>query len=230
MAMAVVPVALLAGAIAASANSTVALTADLPTTAVHVAVGDVITVTLPPAVLTPPSGYSGPSSMRYPLPVSSDSTVLPLVSGTYDGGGTMHASFEGAQSGTATIAVSDPSPVWCKTTTTTSSSSSTTASAAASSVAVVPASSTATTVTTTSTVSTATPSPTLPANCVVLDPTASRTVTVVVSATGVQGAVTVPSAGSSGSPLLGAALAAVGALAATACVVAVRRGQRGRRR
>lgn len=43
--------ALLAGAIAASASSTVALTSDLPTAAVHLAVGDVITVTLPPAVL-----------------------------------------------------------------------------------------------------------------------------------------------------------------------------------
>ena len=227
--MGVALLALLAGAIAVAASSTVALTSDLPTTAVHVAVGDVITVTLPPALFTPPSGYSGPGSMSYPLPFSSDSTVLPRVSGTYDADGTMHAGFQGAQAGTATISVSSPAPVWCKTTATTSSSTSHTTSSSASSVAVVAAPSTATTTTTTSTVSTATPSPSPPVNCIAVDPTVPRTVTVVVSATGVQSAVTVPSAGSGGSPVAGVALAAIGALAASACVAAVRREQHRRR-
>ena len=172
-----VAVAALGGLLAtpAAAAASVQLTQNLPATPVQLAVGDQIELTLPPATPAIPSGYTGPASVKYPAPTSSDGTVLPLTSATYDSGGTEHATFQAVSAGTAQINVVGPSYFYCLTTTATSTSA------------------TATTTTTTGT-TTATAPPT-PSSCVVVDP-ALQSATVVVSGAGVLGvSVTTPATG-----------------------------------
>lgn len=191
-------------AVPVSAATTVQLTQNLPTTPVQLTVGDQINLTLAPVTPAVPSGYSGPSTVRYPAPTTSDGTVLALTSATYDSGGTEHATFQAATAGTAKINVVGPSYQYCAVPPSTTSSSSTTTST-----------------------TTATPTPTV--SCVVADP-ALQSATVVVSNTGVQGAsVTTPATGSAGSSTAGLGLALLG-LMVTGGALAVVRSELRRRR
>lgn len=197
----------------AAAAATVELTQDLPTAPVQVTVGDVINLTLPRVNIVAPPGYDGGGAHSYPLPLSSDSDVLPRASGSYDADGTLHAQFQAAKAGTATISVPFPSAVFCRT------SSTTTSSTSATSTQSTPITST-TSPATTSTATTASPSPTPINQCIVTDPIIPKTVTVNVSASGVS-AVTVPAAGSAGSPAAGLGVALLGFMAAGGSLVAV---------
>ena len=185
----------------AAAATTVQLTQTLPTTPLQVAVGDQINLTLPPATPAIPPGYTGPATVKYPAPTTSDGTVLPLTNATYDSGGTEHATFQAASAGTAQIHVIAPSYSYCRATTTTSTSTSATTSA------------------TTTTGATAPP---LAPSCVVIDP-ALQTATVLVSGAGVQGAsVTTPATGSGGSSSAGLGIAVLGLLVTGGALVLLR--------
>lgn len=185
----------------AAAATTVQLTQNLPATPLQVAVGDQINLTLPPATPAIPAGYTGPASVKYPAPTSSDGTVLPLTNATYDSGGTEHATFQAASSGTAQLHVIAPSYSYCRATTSTSTSTSATA-------------------TTTTTIGAT--APPAPPSCVVIDPVL-QTATVVVSGTGVQGvSVTTPGTGSGGSSTAGLGIAVLGLMVTGGTLVRLR--------
>lgn len=195
----------------AAAATTVQLTQNLPATPLQVAVGDQIHVTLPPVTPAIPSGYTGPASVKYPAPTSSDGTVLPLTSAIYDAGGTEHATFQAASAGTAQINVVGPSYFYCRTSTSTSTSAT--------------ATTTTTSSTTTATGATASPAP---LSCAVVDP-ALQTATVVVSGTGVQGiSVTTPATGAGGSSAA-VGIAVLGVMVTGGALVLVRGRLRRRR-
>lgn len=212
----------------AAAASTVHLDQNLPTSPVQVVVGDAIDLTLPPFIAKAPTGYGGGGPKPDPLPTTSDSTILPLVGSTYDADGTLHAEFEAAQAGTATISVFSPGTAFCRTATTSTTSTVTTSHSTSASTSTTSTTSTTMTTSTTSTVTTST----APEQCIIGDPPAPQTVTVVVSAVGVQGASTgtvdVPSTGS-GVPVAGVMLALVGALAGGGAALEINRRRRGRR-
>lgn len=165
--------------------------------------------------------------MSYVIPITSDAAILPLVSSVYDSGGTLHVEFDAVKAGTATISVFNPQPVFCTTTTTQSTSTSTSTSTATSTSTSTSTRSTSTSSSTTGI--TATPSPSPHPECIATDPEGPGIVTVIVSATGVQGVVTVPSTGSAG-PVggAGAAVLAGASLLSAAIIGGLIQRRRGR--
>ena len=196
----------LLAAIPAAAASTINLNQDLPTAPVQATVGDVIDITLPPA------GFSLDGVIEYPMPTSSDSGVLPKVSGSYDADGTLHEEFTAMKAGTATISVVHPGGLFCpKPTSSTSTSSSSTSS------------------TSTSSSTSMSGPPTVDPGCVAVAAPLPTVVTVVVSAAGVQGAVDVPPTGSAGPSTVGIGLALLGVMVSGVSVLVLRDEQRRRR-
>jgi hypothetical protein len=192
-------VALFAAAVmspSVAASNTINLGPQAPSAPVHVVVGDQLVVTLPPASLTPSPNETITGDPRYPLPTSSDSSVLPRVSAGYQPDGTAVAVFRAASSGTATITTHTPQLEYCFQSTPTPS----------------PSSTPATTTTTTSSSATPSASPTHSVGgCA--SSVALYQVTVVVSATGVQ-SITVPATGAGVYQFPAALVAAAGAVLA----------------
>lgn len=182
---------------------------------VHVAIGDVITVSEPGPIVTPATV----KTTNPPVPSTSDMAILQLISSSYDADGTVHAAFRAVGAGTATIGVTSASEEDCFTETTTSTTTST-------------ASTTHTTTTTQTTSSTANASSTtttLPHACV--EAISVYGVTIVVSGSGVQSAaITVPATGSGGLPGGGVWLLVAGAGVASATLIQLHviRARRGR--
>lgn len=187
-------------AASATASTTINLGPQAPTAPVHVVVGDQIVVTLPPISTTPSPGQVIVGDPRYPLPTSSDSTVLPRLSAAYQADGTAVAAFQAAAAGTATIKTTTPQLQYCTLATPSPSPTPTPTPPATSSVHNASRAQLAST--------TPSPSPTF-SQCA--SSVALYQVTVIVSSTGVQG-VTVPATGSVSNGPPGAAIAAVGVL------------------
>lgn len=208
-AIAVATAAGLLVAMPAAAASSINITQDLPTAPVQATVGDVIDITLPAVDFEPPPGFSGGGLVEYPMPYASDGGVLPKISGAYDATGTLHEEFSAAKAGTAMILVGFPfeGPICPTTTTSTSTSSSSTSS----------------------TTSTSTSHTAADTECLAVDPRPLRNVTVVVSATHVEGAVVVPPTGSGGSSTVGFGIALLGVIVTCVNVLVLRDEQRRRR-